>query len=166
MLSTPPAFILSQDQTLMLKCSTWVFQVYPLSELTLASKPVMDLKKQRFVPLRCLHRIYCFLRSGAKPSLICSVSVRMKIHWIFRVVSLFNYQGTKFSLKRKFNICFTNILFASQIFTRLLTEAYRLNDSLYSLTHSVLIVKHFFRLFLKSFKCFFNLKLSKLFELF
>ena len=50
--------------------------------------------------------------------------LRMKIHWIFRVVSLFNYQGS---------VC---LLFASDFVI---------------LSHRFLLVKHFFKKFFKFF---------------
>ena len=62
----------------------------------------------------------------------------MKIHWIFRVVSLFNYQGSKRNLRFRYNRLTSGCLCCSR------------SDS-FILSQLIFIVKHFFTFFKKIF---------------
>ena len=77
----------------------------------------------------------------------------MKIHWIFRVVSLFNYQGPRRNLRFRYNRLTSGCLCCSR------------SDS-FILSQLIFIVKHFFKSFWKSFlNCFNDLLISNSFAM-
>ena len=69
----------------------------------------------------------------------------MKIHWIFRVVSLFNYQGSK-----------RNILFRCKSVLLICRAVLHSRSDSFILSQLIFIVKHFFKSFWKSFLNCFN----------
>ena len=93
-LSTPPAFILSQDQTLKLKClirqdSAWLIR--SVSTPTFCTGPLLvspplspGSERSLWISKRISRNYWSFSAS----------SIVLKIVWIFRVVSLFSYQGS------------------------------------------------------------------------
>ena len=86
-LSTPPAFILSQDQTLMLKfvifrCPVQFFN-WQINRINL-----------RFIPLNVIERIYCFKVVSFKETFVCCCYSTLKFIESFKVISLFNYQSS------------------------------------------------------------------------
>ena len=103
-LSTPPAFILSQDQTLMLK-----FVIFRC--------PVQFLNWQinrinlRFIPLNVIERIYCFKVVSFKETFVCCYYSTLKFIESFKVISLFNYQSS-------FLIAFVSLTISLIILTR------------------------------------------------
>ena len=107
-LSTPPAFILSQDQTLMLKSS------FPPES--------SGFDKPRFIPFKPgsseSKRLYCFkglpiFQSGNVRVLFYST---LKFFESFKVISLFSYQGS-FTLQA---FCAVELLQSACCFQQLL----------------------------------------------
>ena len=141
MLSTPPAFILSQDQTLMLKCSTWFIKFFPLSELTLAfflkSKGSFRVSFTEDFSFRHVATFKSHLLFSKAKRILIRFVLRMKIHWIFRVVSLFNYQGPKRNFPFRCN--------------RLRRIAVLFRSDSFSLSQLIFLVKHFLKVFWKVF---------------
>ena len=84
MLSTPPAFILSQDQTLMFK------SFHPASQIWL---PINRINL-RFIPLNFIERIYCFKVVSLQKRSCVVIHNTLKFIESFKVISLFSYQGS------------------------------------------------------------------------
>ena len=113
MLSTPPAFILSQDQTLMLKfvifrCPVQFFN-WQINRINL-----------RFIPLNVIERIYCFKVVSFKETFVCCYYSTLKFIESFKVISLFNYQSSFLSavvsFKRQLIYYITFKLICQQLF--------------------------------------------------
>ena len=125
-LSTPPAFILSQDQTLML----WLFNRQNFARVWLAAPVSVVSVPDHFCslflphyPVRFLFRSFdrrCFVLKRRFKNWIglfenhtwtLSSSLDSKnVFWFFKVVSLFNYQGSihRFSSRKRLLCCLSN----------------------------------------------------------
>ena len=95
-LSTPPAFILSQDQTLKLKCLTCQDSAWLIRSV---STPTFLYGSFTGVPFP-VSRVGTFFMNIQKniqellKLYLKLLFIVLKIVWIFRVVSLFSYQGS------------------------------------------------------------------------
>ena len=121
-LSTPPAFILSQDQTLMLK-------VFP-------TNPMDSFSDKIWLNQKHLFPIYCFKVTSINRSvrlstkLVCFDSLKLSLLESFKVYSLFSYQGSIASTSWSYQSCFCRKFVSS--------------DSLLTISPQNLFVNNFF----------------------